>query len=198
MFFLFLISFRVTAPFSMERTRDSAPVETSDGSAAKGGKMHILLVYYSLTGNTKQIATKIAEKLKACQIEEVRVEPQKDYKNKFSLYLVGGFRATKGIRVPIKPAKSDLKDYDLLILGFPIWGGKSPSPVLTYIDGLTNCKDKKVIAFASSGGGNENYKTSANKILEAKGLNIIESFSFQSSRISEKELNKIAELVGTK
>ena len=153
--------------------------------------MRILIAYYSAGGNTKHLATRIAEKLESHEIEEVKIEPQQEYTNIFSRYLLGPHKAKREIRVPIKPLKSDLGSYDLLLLGFPIWAGKLPSPVLTYIEELTNCNGKKAVTFASSHWNFSRYKKVGKKELEEKGIEVRLSLSFRGRTIKEEELNKI-------
>ena len=158
--------------------------------------MRILIAYYSAGGNTEYVANKIVERLKEHQIELTRIEALQEYKNSISRYLIGSTRASREIRTPIKATKSDLNSYDLLLLGFPIWAGKLPSPVLTYIDSLTNCSGKKAITFASSHWNFSRYKKVGKNELKAKGMEVILSLSFRGRTIRENELAKINQIKG--
>ncbi|MDI6841006.1 MAG: flavodoxin [bacterium] len=158
--------------------------------------MKILIAYYSAGGNTRYIATEIAKRLEAHIVEQIRIEPEQEYTNVFSRYIIGSRRAKREVRTKIRPTKSDLNLYDLLILGFPIWAGKLPSPVLTYIDSLTNCSGKKVITFASSYWNFNRYKKVGKNELEAKGMEVILALSFRGRAIKEDELAKIDQIEG--
>ena len=45
---------------------------------------------------------------------------------------------------------ADLTDYDVLIVGFPIWWGVAPRPVDTFLDSIQT-DGKRVMAFCTSG-----------------------------------------------
>lgn len=114
--------------------------------------MKTLLVYYSRTGTTKKAALKIAEAL-SCESEEI-----KDVKSRAGVigYLKSGREAMLKKLPLIAASKHDPKDYDLLIIGTPVWAAALSSPVRTY---LTKEKDKikKFALFITQGGrGAEN------------------------------------------
>lgn len=156
--------------------------------------MSILIAYYSAGGNTKEIASRIIEKI-GSGAECTRIEPVHEYTNIFSRYLLGTLRAKRGIKSPIKEAKTDLEPYNLLLVGFPIWSGKLPPPVITYIDSLTNCGGKKAATFISSHWGFESYHKIGHKELQGKGLEILGSLSFKARRVEESELNKVLDII---
>jgi flavodoxin len=110
-------------------------------------KLKILIVYYSRTGNTRQIAEKLSKKLNA-DIEKIK---SVDFSG-FWGYLLGIFDIIFRKKPQIEFSKNP-KEYDLVILGSPIWGETFSSPVRHY---LTKNKDKiKKIAFFCSRGGGE-------------------------------------------
>ncbi len=109
-----------------------------------------LIVYYSLDGNTKEAAEKLAEEL-GCDIAEIKtVKPMP--KSTFAKLIVGGGQATFNKLVPIEPLGPDPKDYDIIIIGTPVWAGKCAAPVSSFIE---NCaaKERIIAAFTSSAGG---------------------------------------------
>ena len=53
--------------------------------------------------------------------------------------------------VPYKGKIENISDYDLILLGFPIWYGGAPNIVLTFIS-EQDTSGKKIGAFATSGG----------------------------------------------
>jgi flavodoxin len=108
-----------------------------------------LVVYYSLTGNTKFIAEHIASELNA-DIEDVK--PIKDLDpNSSSKYFWGGMKATMKIKPKLEDLKYNPLDYDLLIIGTPVWAWTLSPPIRSYCSEF-DLKSKKVALFTSSDG----------------------------------------------
>ena len=108
--------------------------------------MRILVAYYSRTGNTKFVAKKIADQLNAdlCEIVD-----KKNRKGRLIL-LTGGFAALREKLTEIDVAKS-IDDYDLIIIGTPVWAGKITPAIRTFI-ARNNFSDKQVAFFVTLGG----------------------------------------------
>jgi flavodoxin len=112
----------------------------------------ILIVYYSRTGTTKKVAEVIKEKLGPacagrCDIEEII-----SAKNRSGVigYILSGKEATQKTPAEIKPTTKNPDDYDLIILGTPVWAWNISSPMRTYI--MQNKeKFKKLSAFCTMG-----------------------------------------------
>ncbi len=103
-----------------------------------------LVVYYSLSGNTKFAAETIAAELGA-DIEEVVDLKKRQGKLAF---LSNGRDAGQGKETEIAPIKRSPADYDLIVVGTPIWN-KSPTPAIkTYLT-KTDLSGKKVGLFFS-------------------------------------------------
>ena len=128
--------------------------------------MKILVVYYSRTGTTKKIGDFLAEKLGA-EVEEIRDTVNR---NGVKGYLISGRDAMKKRLTKLEPATLNPAEYDLVIIGTPIWGWNVSTPVRTYI---TEQKDnfKKVAFFCTMGGsGNEKAFTEMEKIIGQKPI----------------------------
>lgn len=114
--------------------------------------MKTLVVFYSRTGNTKKIGEMIAEGLGA-DIEEIR-----DTVNRSGIkgYMVSGRDAMKKKLTVLQPVSKNAADYDLTIIGTPIWGWSMSVPIRTYV---TENKDKfKNVAFFCMMGGSGGEK----------------------------------------
>ena len=112
--------------------------------------MKSAVIYYSLEGNTKYAAEKIAARLGA---DLIPIIPVKEYPTgKVSKYFWGGKSATFGEAPRLAPYRFDQNQYDLVILGTPIWAGTFAPPLRTFIreNKLTG---KKVALFACCSGG---------------------------------------------
>ncbi len=108
-----------------------------------------LVVYYSLTGNTKKIALEIAKRLNA-DVDEI-----KDEKERKSImgFIKSGYEAvlkkTPKIRYKMNSGK-----YSHVIIGTPTWAQNISSPIRTYL--IENKeKIKEVSFFATHSGKNE-------------------------------------------
>ena len=114
--------------------------------------MKTLIVYYSLSGNVKEKAEELAEKLSA---DLLRIEPVKeiptDSRNK--MIMTGGMYATFGILPKLKPLGVDLEPYDSIILGTPVWAGKPAVAASAFVK-TCGCPEKIYGVFTCSGSGN--------------------------------------------
>ncbi|MCW4000168.1 MAG: hypothetical protein NWE93_08005 [Candidatus Bathyarchaeota archaeon] len=104
--------------------------------------MKSLVVYYTRTGKTKFAAEAIAAELGA-DIEQV--VDLKKREGKIG-WIMGGKDATQKRLTEIAPSKCNPADYDLIVLGTPIWAW-APSPaVRTYLS-KNSLEGKKVALF---------------------------------------------------
>ena len=131
--------------------------------------MKTLILYYSRTGTTKKVALKLAEALQA-EVEEVF-----DTVNRAGVlgYVTAGRSATMKKLTKIKPLTSNLADYDLVIIGTPIWAWDVSTPIRTL---LSEQKDKiKQTAFFCTEGGSGDEKAFVNMawIINKKPLAVL-------------------------
>jgi len=114
--------------------------------------MKTLIVYYSRTGATKKLAGFLAEKLGA-ESEEI-----KDTVKRAGVtgYLLAGRDASLRRLTKLETIKNNPADFDLVIIGTPIWAFNMSAPIRTY---LTEQKDKfKRVAFFCTMGGSGDEK----------------------------------------
>ncbi len=88
-----------------------------------------LIVHYSRSGHTRKVAEAIADQL-GCDVDEVH-----ELRSRRGVF--GYFRsAREALReqlVEIEPCSHDLGDYELVILGTPVWAGNLSSPLRSYV-----------------------------------------------------------------
>lgn len=126
----------------------------------------IIVIYYSRTGHTRAVAEAIAVTCKA-ELEEIC-----DVKNRNSFF--GYFRsvreALKEQLTNIEPVDKILEEYDLAILGTPVWAGKVSSPMRTYISQHQG-RFKRVAVFCTEGGsGGEKVIQQVTKLCESESV----------------------------
>lgn len=146
--------------------------------------MKSLVVYYSLTGKTRLLAQAIAEALNAplVEIHETRPVPWP------FVYLSGGFAALTNRGRKINPIDVDLKQYERIFIGSPIWASR-PTPAANSFIYQTDFEDRSVIPFFSMGGTTAE-KALANvtaKIERSRG-NVAGSFAITSYKVSDEEI----------
>lgn len=112
--------------------------------------MRSLVVYYSLLGNTRSIAQKVAAALGSDILELV---PEKAYPSgKTSKFIVGGMHAVMGDKPKLKPYTFDHYEYNTIILCTPIWAGTIAPPIRTFATEQEIAGKKIGFVFCSSGG----------------------------------------------
>lgn len=108
------------------------------------------VVFYSLSGNTQAAAKEIAEGIGADLIELKLVKPFPTEKSK--QLALGGMQAMFGMKPAIQELSKNIKEYDELILGTPIWAGTIAASVHSFLNKY-QVLDKIVAVFTFSGGG---------------------------------------------
>ena len=123
------------------------------GSVNSGRKnMKTAVVYFSLTGNTDFAAIQIADQLHA---DLIRLLPEKTYPDSgFRKFFWGGKSAFMKEAPALENRPFQLKNYDCVILGTPVWAGTFAPPLRTLIrENAGQWVEKRVAAFVCSGGG---------------------------------------------
>jgi flavodoxin len=120
------------------------------GGAAMNADAKILVVYYSRTGTTKKVAEAIAAELK-CDIEEIV-----DARNRQGLvgWLSGGQDATLRRLTDIQPPQKSPANYDLVVIGTPIWAWTMAPAIRTYL-AQNKLSLKKAAFFCTMGGSGD-------------------------------------------
>ena len=124
-----------------------------------------LILYYSLTGNTKACCEVLQKELAADMIEI------KDLKKRPGFTTAIG--SLLGMNTKIEPETPDLSGYSYIILGSPIWTGKLSMAIRTLID-KNNFEGKKVIIFTTTNAfEKEKYKEKSKDLVRKAGGNIV-------------------------
>ena len=112
--------------------------------------MKTLVVFYTRTGNAKFVAETVAAELGADTEEVVDLKNRKGALN----FLPAGRDAMRARETQITQTKRTPTDYDLVIVGQPVWAG-SPTPAIrTYLK-KNDLSGKKVALFFSDAGSRE-------------------------------------------
>lgn len=113
----------------------------------------ILVAYYSASGNTENVAKKIADNLGADTFEIV---PQEIYTDEDLDWTADGSRVNRehedeSLRdiALVNTAPADWASYDTVLIGYPIWQGIAAWPVNNFVK-ENDFSGKTVIPFATS------------------------------------------------
>ena len=143
---------------SPEETPEAEPSETSEAEAelsempeVETEDSRILVAYFSATGNTESAAEKLADRLGADLYEIV---PEIPYTSDDLNYSDSNSRSSIEMNDPdARPAISgsveNMEEYDVVLLGYPIWWGEAPRIMSTFIESY-DFSGKTLAAFCTS------------------------------------------------
>ena len=176
-----------------ESAKPAQPAPTSTVTSWKGiPSSKILVAYFSRAGenydvgyikvgNTHLMANMIAQ---ATGAKEFEITPVKPYPQ---AYKATTEIAKKELKEKARPAIQgplpELKDYDVVFLGYPIWGGDMPMVVYTFME-QENFQGKTIIPFCTSGG---EYMTGEEKNIPqyAKGARVLQGLGLEGAVVQK-------------
>ena len=130
--------------------------------------MKTIIIYYSFSGSTEREAKRLSSELGATllRVNEVR------NRSSFGSYILGCPQAMRRKAVAIRPLGIDLKQFDKIIIGCPIWAG-FPAPAFnSIVQQLPAGKDVEL--FFCSGGGDRQRSEQGNKdLIKDKGCKLV-------------------------
>lgn len=132
-------------------TPQPEPAPDSEDPDPQPAGSHALVVYFSCTNTTKDIADRIVEVIDAAAW---RIEPEEPYTSEDLDYSNSSCRANQeqndpSARPAIKGKCEDIADYDVIFLGYPIWWGKAPKVIFTFLEGH-DLTGKTIVPFCTS------------------------------------------------
>ena len=128
--------------------------------------MKSLIVYYSRTGTTKKVADKLADKLKADKEEII------DFKNRKGAvgYIIGGKDAMTKKLTKINELKKNPENYDLLIIGTPVWAFTMAPAIRTFLIKIKDYNKKIALFFTAGSSGMKKTLTQMKELLPKSKL----------------------------
>lgn len=113
----------------------------------------VAVVFFSGTGNTKEVADLIADVTNA---DIFQIVPEVEYTSDDLNYNDDNCRANKEMnddtaRPAIANDLSAITDYEVIYLGYPIWWGTAPRIIQTFIESY-NMSNSTIYTFCTSGG----------------------------------------------
>jgi flavodoxin len=112
--------------------------------------MKTIVVYFSLEGNSKYVADKISKYTGA---DVLSLDPLKEYpQGKASKYFWGGKSVMTGEKPKLVSYDFKANEYDVIIIGTPIWAGSFAPPIKTFLS-ENDLSNKKIAIYACHAGG---------------------------------------------
>lgn len=143
-----------------------------------------LIIYYSRTNNTKEVAELIAEEKNA---ELLEIKDKKSRSGPLG-YVIGAIDSFRGKKTGINYEKNDLSKYDTVYIGTPVWASK-PTPAIVQFIEENDFSGTNVVTFATfMGSGGEATITAMNNKIKDKGGKIKRSFAFRMTGNDKKQL----------
>lgn len=118
--------------------------------APEGGK--VLVAYFSATGNTRPVAEKVAEAVGGDLFEIVPAQPYTSADLNYNTDCRANAEQNDPTARPaIQNAVEDMDRYDAVLIGYPIWWGRAPKIIHTFLE-TYDLSGKTVATFCTSGG----------------------------------------------
>ena len=139
--------------------------------------MKSLIVFYSLTGKTAEIAKQKSIEESADLIE------LKDLKKTGLLkaFIFGAYKAIKQKKTELQPIDIDFSKYDKIIFAMPIWASMPAPAFNNIVEMLPFGKDIEMI-LTSAGGDSKDASTKIEKKLQSKGCKLVKTTDIKTAK----------------
>ena len=146
-----------------------------------------LVAYFSASGVTAKVAETLSEAIGADLYE---IEPEVPYTKEDLDWMDKQSRSTIEMSDPasrpeIAAKRDNMKDYDTIFVGFPIWWYVAPTIINTFLESY-DLTGKTIIPFATSG-GSDIGKTNERLTPSCKGAKLLNGKVFKHN-VGHKEL----------
>ena len=157
--------------------------------------MKTAIVYYSMHGNVRYVSEKVAKELGADLIELI---PVKAYPDKGAMQFIwGGSAVTFKKKPELEPYTFNASDYDLVIIGTPVWASNFTPPLRTFFEN-NDLTGKKIAVIATSAGGDSSKCLEAVKAAaKADSLAAVLSLTDPKDKPSDENEKQIAAFIET-
>ena len=167
----------VTVPFSHS-------AENTEGKT--------IILYYSLTGNTKASCEAMLEALRA---DFVEIKDLVDRSGRWGFFKTA-IASLFGKHTKIEPENPDLSPYPNIILGSPIWTGKLSMAIRTFID-KNRFDGKKLIIFTTTNAfEEEKYKEKSKNLVRKSGGDVVGYYQvLAKEEVNGEEIDRTKEQI---
>jgi flavodoxin len=144
----------------------------------------ILVAYFSQTGNTRKIAQQVYQKVGGDRlssgIDIFEIECLSPYPEDHDAFFEQArTEQQQQVRPALKTHVTNMTQYDIVFLGFPIWWSSLPMPVVSFLEEY-DFSEKTILPFCSSGGGGSGQSSSVITELAHRST-VAETFAVRTS-----------------
>lgn len=153
LFLSLALIFSLAACGSNQQTGKTEPIAYGQDDTAQNSGDNVLVVYYSASGNTENVANIIADTMDADLFELEPVEPYSDddldWTNDDSRVTKEHENEAERVVKLVSATVDNWSSYDTVFIGYPIWWGIAAWPVNEFIK-TNDFTGKTVIPFSTS------------------------------------------------
>lgn len=167
----------LTAPALLCLAASTAAGAEPTGTPRTAGS-RILVAYFSRTGNTRVIAGQIRRTLDADPFE---IQPARAYPEDYEATVSQAHRERDtGYEPPLAATVANIRSYETVFLGFPIWGMTAPPVIRSFLSGH-DLSGKTLVPFITHGGYGRGQSLAV--IAEhAPQARLVEAFAMQADQ----------------
>ncbi|WP_094605774.1 hypothetical protein SPSIL_005800 [Sporomusa silvacetica DSM 10669] len=183
-----LFSAKKDSPANMEKANEEQIKSLSPARK-------ILVVYFSHSGSTREIANQIRESVGGDIVEIQTVDPYPS--NYVALVMQAKQERESDYKPALKTKIKNIESYDVIFIGSPIWGGTIPQPVVTFLSEY-DLSGKTIVPFCTHGGYGEGQSFTDIAKLSPQST-VLEGFAIEGNKVKTaqpeiaKWLSKIIE-----
>jgi flavodoxin len=133
----------------MKMGNEQKDFRTESGNTFGPQKTKNIVAYFSRTGNTREIASQIHEKVGGDIFEIVAVNPYPSDYNECVKQAKQELR--EQYRPKLKNKVDNMESYNVVFVGYSNWWGTIPMPVATFLSEY-NFSEKTIVPFCTNGG----------------------------------------------
>lgn len=116
---------------------------------AVSGSRSVLVAYFTRTGNTRVIARQIR---RARDADLFEIQPAEPYPEDYEETVAQATREREsGFEPPLSVLMPNIEGYEMVFLGFPIWGMSAPSVIRSFLS-KHDLSGKTLVPFITHGG----------------------------------------------
>lgn len=185
-----LVTLVALSVFTLSAGAHHGPAHIEMAAAPQATAKKTLIVYFSRTGNTRTMAEQIKERTGGDLVEVVTVNPYPSDYNECTKQAARELE--QNFRPKLRTAKiANLQDYDTVLIGYPVWWGRIPPALMTFLD-ENNLSGKKIAPFCTHGGSGMSGVEDIRKL--ASGATILEGLAISGR--DANPLERVAEWIG--
>ena len=151
--------------------------------------MKALVVYYSRSGNNHKIAGEVAKALGA-DIE--RLKEKADRSGSVG-YMKAGRDSMKKRPAELEPVGNDAANYDVVVLGGPVWAWAMNPPVRTYA--LQNKDRFRKLAVFSTGGAAQFAQNAIDDLRSVTGISPVATLALSDKDVGGNHSKALSDFV---